>query len=319
MIPRAAFSWRPLLSPFSLALLLLAPRLALAAPPTAAEHERSRAQYDAGNESFRLGQYEKARAHYLTALQNERTFDVVCNLGRTEAMLGDDGLALRHLDECLKEYPPGDKVAAAREKFFELREQVRARCLKKDCAPPLAAAPDQQPEPEPTPVAEPAAFEPAAPEPAAPEPMPAPEPEGSSARIPVSLGLAVAGAIGLGVGVAYLVDSDQQASEAVKSREAIENGGGNCVDASNPGCTEFLGQVGAAQDAHTISIAGFAAGGALLGAALLTYILWPESEPVSAASADSAPRHSPPRPQLHPQFALSPDGKSGHLGLWGTF
>jgi hypothetical protein len=283
-------------------LAIVSPRLASAAPPpTAAAHEQARASYASGNEAFRLGDYERARSHYWASLQHERSFDALCNLGRTEATLGDDGLALRHLDECLKEYPPDDEVAPARQKFYALREEVRERCKKKDCE----AGPD--PAPAPAPVATAAAPASAA----APGPEPLPPAEPASARLPVSISLAAAGIVGLGVGTGFWIASEQSTQAGELKRDAIDATGGtnSCAGAApDPRCAAFFADVSAAQDAHTVSVVGFVAGGALLAGALATYLLWPE--PKASAGAG---------PAFLPHAAISPDGQSGHVGLSGTF
>lgn len=272
---------------------------ALAEDAQVGPHERSRAEYQAGNEAFRAGHFESARQHYQTALQIERSFDIVCNLGRTEAELGDDKLALTHLDECLKEYPPGDKVAAAREKFFELREKVRERCKAKRCDERVRAASRAAPaakkeEDEPT-IA-----------PAVPEPLRLPE-EGS-ARTPIVVTMAALGAVGIGAGVAFLVHSESEASEATRIRQEIVDDGGYCSGSPRAAaCNDFADKRAAANDAALFATTGFIAGGVLLGAALVTYLVWPDEPAVGTAVG------------VRPEWALSADGSSGYLGVVGSF
>jgi hypothetical protein len=249
-------------------------------------HDLARAAFREGNDAYRRGDYEAARGKYLDSLHHERAFDAVCNLGRSEAALKDDGLALAHLDECLKEYPPGDEVAAAREKFFHLREEVRARCKEKKCTVPSEASAGAPTAEEPASSggkAEPAEkTEPAAAAPVVPETTPAREP--SSARLPVSLTLGGLGLVGLGLGVGFAVAADAATADANELRDAIVASGGTCAgSAPDSRCDLFEDRYSSANSSSTISVVGFVAGGSLLAAALATYLLWPEAKEPSAS------------------------------------
>ncbi|HSC87664.1 MAG TPA: hypothetical protein VLC09_10355 [Polyangiaceae bacterium] len=287
----------------ALLLVTLAPS-ALAVPTTAAQHEKSRADFASGNEAFRAGQYENARLRYQSALASERAFDILCNLGRTEAVLGDDALALRHLDECLKEYPPGAETAAAREKFFTLREQVRTRCAERRCETTPAAT-DGTDAAAPAAATEPASqsSEPKGSEAASSE---SDSGSSSSARWWVAGGVGALGVAGLALGVGYFVASGNTSSTAEALRDDIAGDGGACGETgADPRCDAFLDQVELAREQHTIGIVGVSAGAALVAAGALLFGLWP-------SGGDSASGM-----RVVPQFGWSPGGAYG--GLRGQF
>lgn len=274
--------------------------------------ERSRALYRQGNEAFRSGELERARVFYQEALLEERAFDILCNLGRTEATLGEDALALTHLDECLKEYPPGEKLAPAREKFFELREEVRARCRAQGCAESAAAVPTTSGEEVPSPGTQ---AEPAIPEesPRSFEPAAARDTAvsgGASLRSAVSLGLAAAGVLSAGVGVGLVVHAEQSAASATELRSSIVASGGYCAGARiAEGCAEFSERVAQSRDARAWAMGSGALAGTLLGAALLTYWLWPEE----AASSEERGL------SWRPWVVGAPGWTGASLGIEGRF
>jgi tetratricopeptide (TPR) repeat protein len=258
---------------------------AVETPPASVEsnREESRKYYKAGNEAFLGGDKHAARAHYLRALKLDRQWDILCNLGRVEGEMGLDAEALAHLDECLKEYPPSTdkKVQAARAKFFDLRVEIRDRCRRVGCAykePHVSSGLEAAPIVATATVSEPNA--PAVGEPSK-QPTAALDPERhpaviykNSAKWPVVITTGVLGAVGVGLGVGFLVASEDKKNEAF-------NLGDDCLS-SDRACGDFDAARQSYFDLRSASNAGFIAGGALVGAAIITAIVWPHPG-VSAA------------------------------------
>ncbi len=83
--------------------------------------------YRAGNKAFTAGQLIEAYEAYQLAFALRPSFDVACNLGRTEVELGKVTEAAQHLAYCLRHYPASSRpeLRAAREKFDRLYQTVR--------------------------------------------------------------------------------------------------------------------------------------------------------------------------------------------------
>lgn len=238
--------------------------------------DEARRLFREGNEAYRAKDLERARTLYQESIRVERSFDAVCNLGRTEADLFDDALALLHLDECLREYPPGDAVAAAREKFYFLREEVRQRCRTKDCSPPKSEGV----------LAAPAVVEGPAPNRAPVErskPATGSESE-SQVRWPLVLALGGAGVVAATVGTVLWLVADGSEREARELREEIRSSGGACGATPAPGCAAFLERADAANLQSTLGVVGWSVGGALLASSLVVAFAFPEERATSSST-----------------------------------
>lgn len=278
---------------------------------------RARAWYQQGNEAFRLGDYEQARKLYQKARQEESRFDILCNLGRVEALLGDDALALHHLDECLKEYPPEADYEAARAKFYALREEVRKRCHEKTChisaltrRMDASLAEEQAAEQRETggpPVVK-GELESSVPEPDSSEAHKSNE---SSARLVWGVSLAAAGVLVAGGGTGFWLAADAQADDARAQGRAILDAGGNCETLAFAGCVEYRDAISGTESKRAWAQGLWGAGGALLIAGALVYFLWPE--------ADAEQPGQSGRVRMVPQVAVDPTGRGGFLGVQGSF
>ena len=280
-------------------------------PSTPAAHEDSRQYYKAGNEAFLSGDKKSARAHYLRALELEKQWDILCNLGRVEGEMGLDAEALEHLDECLKEYPPSadKRVQAARAKFFDLRVEIRDRCRRMSCdykeppvssgleATPVVAAPVEAPaaavEPSPTTVDATVSHK----EPA--------EVHKSSAKWPVVITTGALGVVGLGLGVGFHVLAEDKSSRALALEDELANAGVRCEIGAIAPCHEYQETKQAFFDARTAETISFIAGGTLATAAVVLAIVWPDKVRPSAARG------------VQPLVAIEPGGT--FLGLAGQF
>lgn len=312
-----------------------------AAPTDADSHEI----YERAHEAVGQKNWTEARRLLLQLWERSRTYDVASALGQVEYELGDFVAAAEYLHFASKNTPPREKPET-RERFQRALSKVKQRIATVRFVANVEGAEvavddrwvGRAPFEEDvflTPgrhravlrldgkERESAEFEVAAGEERTVallgnqeiEPYPASAPTGgrggssSSAKLPVVISLAAAGAIGVGLGVGFWVDSDGQQQSAARLRDEIRSDGGYCsgafVDAR---CEELSGAIANANDTANLGVGFLAAGGALLGAALVTYLIWPEAE--SAASGGA---------RLTPQFALSPDGKSGSFGLSGAF
>jgi hypothetical protein len=121
--------------PFALALcaflgLSASSRFALAqspAEPSAPEDPREHARelMRSGNERYRNGDLEAAHALYEQAFRVAKSFDVACNLGRTEMELARYRDAAEHLDYCVRFHILSSKPEMMLNEQ-EAREQLRA-------------------------------------------------------------------------------------------------------------------------------------------------------------------------------------------------
>jgi hypothetical protein len=99
---------------------LLLPLALTAAPALGSEAERARELFREGNEAFAQGDLHGAYDAYQEAWAIRRSFDVACNLGRTEAALGLDVPAAEHLDYCLRTFS-----TSARDEFRDAEQRFR--------------------------------------------------------------------------------------------------------------------------------------------------------------------------------------------------
>jgi hypothetical protein len=116
--------------------------LSLSAGTRAEGAERADELFRVGNEAFAAGDAKTAYEAYRGAWSLRKSFDIACNLGRTEAELQLSRDAAEHLDYCLKTYPASsrDDLREANKRFRELFTEVRARvaALRIETRPPGA-------------------------------------------------------------------------------------------------------------------------------------------------------------------------------------
>jgi hypothetical protein len=97
--------------------------------PSRADDESDRAEqsFREGNRAFADGDYHAAFDAYREAWSLRQSFDIACNLGRTEIELGLSRDAAEHLDYCLRTYSVSSRedVRAAKERFVTLFQRVR--------------------------------------------------------------------------------------------------------------------------------------------------------------------------------------------------
>jgi hypothetical protein len=105
------------------ALLAGTPRTVLAQD----ESDRAEQAFKEGNRAFATGDYHAAFEAYRTAWSIKQTFDIACNLGRTEVELSLSRDAAEHLDFCLRTFSVSsrDEVRDANKRFRELFQRVR--------------------------------------------------------------------------------------------------------------------------------------------------------------------------------------------------
>ncbi len=116
---------------------MLLPVLAHAKPP-ASEADRQKAveYFKAGNQAFAEGDSLQAYTEYTEAWRLHESFDIACNLGRTEAELGKSRDAAEHLDFCLANFSASARpeIRSAegklREVFGEVRTKVSSLTLR---------------------------------------------------------------------------------------------------------------------------------------------------------------------------------------------
>jgi hypothetical protein len=121
----------------SLCVCLLFPALGHAKPP-ASESDRQRAveHFKLGNQAFAEGDSLQAYTEYTAAWSFHESFDIACNLGRTEAELGKSRDAAEHLAYCLANFSASARpeIRSAegklREVFAEVTKQVASLTLQ---------------------------------------------------------------------------------------------------------------------------------------------------------------------------------------------
>jgi len=101
--------------------------VALAAPLLA--DGRADELFREGNRAFAAGDARGAYQAYREAWSLRKSFDIACNLGRTEAELSLSRDAAEHLDYCIRTYPASSRedLREAYQRFQELFAEVRAR------------------------------------------------------------------------------------------------------------------------------------------------------------------------------------------------
>jgi hypothetical protein len=99
------------------------------ASPARADDDTDRAEqaFRQGNGAFAAGDYHAAFDAYRTAWSLKQTFDIACNLGRTEVELSLSRDAAEHLDYCLRTFSVSSRgdVRDANKRFRELFQRVR--------------------------------------------------------------------------------------------------------------------------------------------------------------------------------------------------
>lgn len=100
-----------------------------AGPVRAADDESERAEqaFKEGNRAFAAGDFHAAFSAYRAAWSLKQTFDIACNLGRTEVELSLARDAAEHLDYCLRTFSVSSRgeVKDAYKRFRDLFARVR--------------------------------------------------------------------------------------------------------------------------------------------------------------------------------------------------
>lgn len=116
--------------------------LAMAGAAGAQSADRADELFREGNKAFAAGDARAAYEAYRGAWSLRKSFDIACNLGRTEAELLLSRDAAEHLDYCLKTYPASsrDELREANKRFRDLFAEVRAKvaALRIETRPPGA-------------------------------------------------------------------------------------------------------------------------------------------------------------------------------------
>jgi hypothetical protein len=98
-------------------------------PSRAADDDNARAEaaFREGNQAFADGDYHAAFDAYRAAWSLKQSFDIACNLGRTEIELGLSRDAAEHLDYCLRTFSVSsrEEVRDANKRFHDLFVRVR--------------------------------------------------------------------------------------------------------------------------------------------------------------------------------------------------
>ncbi len=96
-----------------------------------ADRERALELFREANGLFTRGELHAAYDLYQDAWALHRSFDIACNLGRTEAELQLAVPAAEHLDYCLRTFPSGNKsgLRDAERRYQELYDQVRTQVV----------------------------------------------------------------------------------------------------------------------------------------------------------------------------------------------
>jgi len=91
------------------------------------DSDRAEQAFRDGNRAFGAGDYHAAFDAYRTAWSLKQTFDIACNLGRTEVELSLSRDAAEHLDYCLRTFSVSSRgeVRDANKRFRELFGRVR--------------------------------------------------------------------------------------------------------------------------------------------------------------------------------------------------
>lgn len=114
--------------------------LSFSAAAHADEPDRAEELFREGNSAFAAGDFRTAYVAYREAWTLRRSFDIACNLGRTEAELMLSRDAAEHLDYCLRTFSVSsrsemkDAYKRFRELFTKVRSEVAA--LQIEARPP---------------------------------------------------------------------------------------------------------------------------------------------------------------------------------------
>jgi len=111
----------------ALATLLLCSLVAGPSRASDDENERAEQAFKDGNRAFAAGDFHAAFAAYRAAWSLKQTFDIACNLGRTEVELSLARDAAEHLDYCLRTFSVSSRgeVKDAYKRFRDLFARVR--------------------------------------------------------------------------------------------------------------------------------------------------------------------------------------------------
>jgi hypothetical protein len=119
--------------------VMLVSSLGFAKPPPSDEDRRQAiVHFKLGNEAFEAGDLKAAHSEYQRAWRLANTFDIACNLGRTEAELDEFRDAAEHLAYCLDNFSasarPEMRAAEGKLKqvFAEVRQHVAELVLRVD-------------------------------------------------------------------------------------------------------------------------------------------------------------------------------------------
>jgi hypothetical protein len=124
--PRRCSLWPIVIAALVCALLAGLPAHAKP-PPTDGERAEALEFFREGNQLFMQGKLTPAREAYLKAWALAPTFDIACNLGRTEVELGMKREAADHLSFCLENFSASSRpeFREAEDKFRELLTAIR--------------------------------------------------------------------------------------------------------------------------------------------------------------------------------------------------
>jgi hypothetical protein len=120
--------------------LALSALLSFSAAAHADEPDRAEELFREGNRAFAAGDFRTAYVAYREAWTLRRSFDIACNLGRTEAELMLSRDAAEHLDYCLRTFSVSSRseMKDAYKRFRDLFTKVRAEvaALQIEARPP---------------------------------------------------------------------------------------------------------------------------------------------------------------------------------------
>lgn len=293
---------------FGAALIFLTPQA------QANDSTQARVLYQKGNKAFRDGDDVMAREYYRQSLELEDSFDTLCNWGRAEARSKLWEEAYEHLRLCVELYPDDPDLAESKTNFRDLRDEVRKELTFEQAKPidERVEADVKRREEEAA-----AAAEPAEPEVASglgePEPIePEPAAKKSSARLPVSLILGGVGVAGLGVGGVFHGLAGGTKKDAVELQDEIASSGQSCEGSSAPAkCADLLDETQKRDAQANVGTVGLIAGGAFLVGAVVTYLVWPDTNADEVGKTESR--------KMRPIVDYAGRDGGWHFGFAGQF
>jgi len=309
-----------------------------------AAQREARALMGRGLEARAAGDDELARGLYLESFAKHPSFDVACNLGRVESDLGRFVDAANHFVYCLKHFPTGESLAMKQDALdgLEHARQYATELTIEVSEPGVLITLDREKVGE-SPLSDGVFVAPGEheirgqkggrevtervvfglgkaervrlllpPEAAAALPSDGQrEPVNPGLRLATSLSLLGVGVAGIGVGVGFYVHSEEQRSEATAIRDEIANdGSGPSPCPGHVECEHLAEVVARSEDALNVAIGGFVGGGVFVGAAVLTYLLWPHH---SAKAARVGGVHGRPAIAVVPARGGALFSVSGHF------